>query len=114
MEKITISSAANKIRNVFNLTDSEFCQIARVTWSNEKIQLSTDSLKRIFDLLAITEAWVASGFIYKKEQLHSKYVGSISLFDALNNAELDEDHILFIGSTLTMNAEVQSLSDPFT
>lgn len=114
-------SAAEKIKNVFNLTDNEFCDAAKISsrrtlynWRNDDTKKPrTETLRRIFSLLAVAESWSSSGFSYKKEQLHSKAVEGESLFDALTKEELDEELILFIGSTLTMSAEAPTIRDPF-
>lgn len=114
-------SAIDRIKDVFSLTDQELCNVCNISsrrtlynWRNDDTKKPrTETLKRIFSLLAVSEAWSASGFKYKKEHLHRKIVGGESLFDLLIKNKIDEDLVIFVGSTLTMDSEVQAISDPF-
>lgn len=116
-----LATAVNEICMVFGLTKEELAQVCNIqsrktlyNWINGEAKPRKAAMSRIFDLLVTARAWLSSGFAADREQLHEPVLGNQSVFDLLNQPEIDKDRILFAGSRLNMLSPAKDeLSDPF-
>lgn len=119
--KNKLESAVNDICSAFELTKEELTKACHIqsrktlyNWIDGKTKPRKPALKRIFELLAAAQAWKHAGYSGEKEQLHQTVLDGQSLFDILNQEEVDIQRILFIGSRLNIMSPLKSaISDPF-
>ena len=116
-----LANSVNEICLAFGLTKEELAQVCHVqsrktlyNWINGEAKPRKSAMSRIFDLLITARAWQSSGFTADKEQLHEPVHGKLSVFNLLNQPEIDKKRILFAGSRLNMLSPAKNeLSDPF-
>ncbi len=116
-----LATAVNEICLAFGLTKEELAQVCKVqsrktlyNWINGEAKPRKSAMSRVFDLLVTARAWLSSGFIADREQLHEPVLGNQSVFDLLSQPEIDKERILFAGSRLNMLSSAKDdLSDPF-
>ncbi len=116
-----LATAVNEICLAFGLTKEELAQVCKVqsrktlyNWINGDAKPRKSAMSRVFDLLVTARAWLGSGFTTGREQLHEPVLGNQSVFDLLNQSEIDKERILFAGSRLNMLSPAKDeLSGPF-
>lgn len=116
-----LATAVNEICLAFGLTKEELAQVCKVqsrktlyNWIKGESKPRKSAMRRVFDLLVTARAWLSSGFTADWKQLHEPVLGNQSVFDLLNQPDIDKERILFAGSRLKMLSPVKDeLSDPF-
>ena len=116
-----IEAAANEICQAFGLTREEFTKICKIksrktlyNWINGNTKPRRSTMRRMFDLWMAAKAWRSNGNSADPSLLHQPVVGNQSVFDMLNEDEIDEDRILFAGSSLFLfYTPRQTIPDPF-
>jgi len=116
-----LATAVHEICLAFGLTKDELAQVCQVqsrktlyNWINGDTRPRKLTMNRVFDLLITARAWLGSGFAADREQLREPVLGNQSLFDLLNQLEIDKERILFAGSRLNLRSpEKEEISDPF-
>ena len=112
-----IKQIQNLIQQAFSLDTSQFAQVCKVTrktvydWADSTPQEA--NLRRLYLLEKLARNWINSGFSIQKNQLQMNVIGNDSLLDLLCLDSIDEQKILFAGTRLNMQAEPQTLNDPF-
>jgi hypothetical protein len=117
-----LADTINEICLSFGMTKDELTQVCKIqsrktlyNWINGETTPRKSAMSRIFDLLLISKAWRNSGFPTGQNYLHEAVVGNQSVFDLLQQPEIDKERILFAGSRLNLFfLEKNSLSDPFS
>ena len=114
-----LGMAVSDICSAFGLTKEELatlCDTTRKTlynWIDGKVKPRKKSINRVFDLLVVAREWQHAGFSGASTSLHQAVLGEKSVFDLLQQPEIDKDRILFAGSRLTMMSPGGSIADPF-
>ncbi len=116
-----LATALNEICLAFGLTKEELAQVCNVqsrktlyNWINGEAKPRKSALSRIFDLLVTARAWSSSGFSADRDHLYEPVLDDQSVFDLLNQPEIDKERILFAGSRLNLMSPAQNeLLDPF-
>ena len=116
-----LAIAVKEVCQAFGLTKEELAQICKIqsrktlyNWINGEAKPRKSAMSRLFDLLITARAWRSSGFGADREQLHEPVLGAQSVYDLLNQPEIDKERILFVGSKLNlMSKGINDLSDPF-
>lgn len=116
-----LANTISEICEAFYLTKEELAQACNIqsrktlyNWINGDAKPRKSAMARVFDLLIAARAWQDSGFTTNRDQLHVPVLGGKSVFDLLNQPEIDKERILFAGSRLTMLAPAKdALIDPF-
>ncbi len=116
-----LHNVINTLTSCFNLTKDELATICKIqsrktlyNWADGYSKPRALTMKRLFDLLMIANAWGQAGFPNDHESLHRSILQGGSVFDMLRNDNLDKDRILFAGSRLALTrSDRTSLKDPF-
>lgn len=116
-----LADTVHHICSSFGLTKDELARACHIqtrktlyNWIKGEVSPRKSALRRIFDLHSAANAWKNSGFLSSREDLHSPQVEGKSLFDALCEAKIDLELVLFIGSRInTMTTTSKTISDPF-
>jgi transcriptional regulator with XRE-family HTH domain len=116
-----LATAVNQICSSFGLTKDELAKACHIqtrktlyNWINGDASPRKSALRRIFDLHSAANTWKNNGFPSCKEDLYSPQANGKSLFDALCEANIDLELILFMGSRInTMSSPPRKISDPF-
>lgn len=111
----------HEICSVFSLTKVELADVCKIqsrktlyNWINEEASPRKSAMKRIFDLLIVAKAWQQSGFHCSRQQLYQPILDGRSIFDLLNQAEINKEVILFAGSRLNLMSQAKNkIQDPF-
>ena len=103
--------ALHEICSAFGLTKDELTQICKVksrktlyNWLNGESIPGRKNMKRIFDILITARAWLDSGFAGNKAWLHQPVIDEKSVFDLLNENEVNKELIIFAGARLYMRS----------
>lgn len=116
-----LGTAVSEICMAFGLTKEELAQVCHVqsrktlyNWINGDAKPRRAAMTRIFDLLVTARAWLDSGYVVDRAQLHEPVLDGHSVFDFLNQQNIDKERILFAGSRLTITSLPRGgLQDPF-
>jgi transcriptional regulator with XRE-family HTH domain len=119
--KNKLATAVDEICLAFGLTKEELAQVCHVqsrktlyNWINGEAKPRKAAMTRIFDLLVTARAWLGCGYMVDRAQLHEPVLGDQSVFDFLNQQDIDKERILFAGSRLTITSPPRGeLQDPF-
>lgn len=115
------AAAVNEICAAFGLTKEELAQVCHIqsrktlyNWINGETSPRKSAVSRIFNLLAVAQAWKHAGFSSERDLLRQPVLDGENLFDILNQPTIDQELILFIGSRLNfMSPSKSAISDPF-
>lgn len=115
-----LEAAIHEIRSTFGLTKSsvaDICQVTRKTlynWIDGKSTPKKETMNRIYDLTMASRALTSSGIALSEEQLYTPVVDGKSIFNLLEEKEIDKDLISFAGSRLSLREPTNEvLTDPF-
>ncbi|MDA9095239.1 hypothetical protein N9J88_02415 [Porticoccaceae bacterium] len=117
-----IAAATDEVCSAFGLTKVEFAELCHIesrkslyNWIKGESTPRKATMRRIFDLLTVSQAWQHAGFSNNKHELRQVTLDGQSLFDILNQDKIDLDLVLFVGSRLNiMPAGNTSIRDPFS
>lgn len=115
------ATAVNEICSAFGLTMEELAQVCHIqsrktlyNWIKGEAIPRKSTMRRMFDLLTIAQAWKHAGFSGDKALLHQPVLGGENLFDILNQPKIDKELVLFVGSRLNLISPAKgNISDPF-
>lgn len=117
----TFDKIVEKISVTFNLTKNELADVCQVrtrktlyNWIDGSSKPHKSTMKRIYELFDIAQAWRQSSYPNTAESIHSPVVDGRSVFDLLQEDKLDKERVLFAGTRLALANETQpKLEDPF-
>ncbi|MDE0488214.1 MAG: helix-turn-helix transcriptional regulator [Gammaproteobacteria bacterium] len=115
------ATAVNEICSAFGLTMEELAQVCHIqsrktlyNWIKGEASPRKSTMRRMFDLLTVAQAWKHAGFSGDKALLHQPVIGDENLFDILNRQKIDKELVLFVGSRLNLLSPTKgNISDPF-
>ena len=115
-----VDIALQEICSAFGLTKDELKQICKVqsrktlyNWIDGKSTPRRENMKRIFDILITARAWLDSGFAGNTAWLHQPVIDEKSVFDLLNENEVNKELIIFAGTRLYMQSPSKGpIADP--
>ena len=105
----TLDSVVTEICSTFGLTRKELIQVARIqsvekldSWIHTDEKAEKAAMNRLFDLYLVSDAWSTYGFGPDREQLFYPVIDGQSIFDMLNESNIDKELIIFSGSRLNL------------
>jgi hypothetical protein len=116
-----LALAIEEVSDVFGLTKDELSQVCKVqsrkslyNWMNGDSKPRKSAMQRVFNLLILAKAVKSSGFSSVGASVHEPIDGDKSIFDLLNEDNLDQERIIFAASRLQLTSwATKALTDPF-
>jgi len=116
-----LESILTDISETFKLTKDQQVAIYRIqsrktvyNWIDKTSVPHQTTMRRIYALFSITEAWQQAGFQITKEELLYPILNDLSVFNLLSQDVLNKEQILFAGSRLNLEREISTpFNDPF-
>ena len=102
-----LPDAIDKIQCTFGLTIKELVTVCQskslkvlYSWKIGKSKPNELLLKRLFDLVMLAIDWEYRGYSHVRLNIHQPVIDELSIYDLLNQSEIDKGLVLFACSRL--------------